>query len=277
MTEICRVGGMILAACFLAAAGTTSKADIIYGVSDSLDEIFSFDSSSPGGLLSAHALSGLDTGEQIRGIDWLNGTLYGLGDQSHLYTINPNTGAASLVGSGAFTPALNGVSFGFNGDSSQLYVESNLGQNITLNPNTGAATAGPNYTGATVEAMAYDSLNGNFYGLSAETGDLYGLNPATGATTLIGPSGITLSDELGFSISPGTGAAYFAGVVGGQSQLYDVNLSTGAFTALGALDPSELSTAGIDTIAVVPEPGTMGLLAVGGGLALRFWRRRQAN
>jgi len=109
----------------------------------------------------------------------------------------------------AFSPTLNGIDFGFNAGISQLYVSSDLGQNLTLNPITAVATAGPNYTGAGIDAMAYDYVNGDFYGISAATHDLYGMNPATGATSLIGPTGVGFVDRVGFDISP-VGNAYFS-------------------------------------------------------------------
>ena len=233
-----------------------------------------FSSTSPGDLLSAEAISGLSNGEQVRGIDWVNGILYALGDQSHLYTVNPTTGAATLVGPGAFTPTLDGIDFGFNAGTSQLYVASDTGQNLTLNPLTGAATVGPNYTGAPVDAMAYDYANGDFYGISADTDDLYLMNPTTGATSLIGPSGVSFSGRIGFDISPTTGQAYFAGTIGTEPELYNVNLVTGAFTEIGALVPDELGTAGTNSIAVVPEPATVAFLTIG-GLALLLYRRRK--
>ena len=119
-------------------------------------------------MLSAHNISGLLGNEQLRGIDWVAGTLYGLGDGSHLYTINPNTAAATLVGS--FSPILNGIDFGFNAGPSQLYVSSDLGQNLTINPGTTVATAGPNYAaGSSLDGIAYDYVSGIFYGSSGSS------------------------------------------------------------------------------------------------------------
>ena len=175
---------LALAAALAVASGSQANAELVYGVSDQLGQLVSFDSASPGTLLSANSIIGTQSGEQIRGIDWISGTLYGLGSQSHLYTINPTTGAATQVGA-AFSPVLNGIDFGFNAGTSQLYVASDLGQNLTINPVTGVATAGVNYTGASIDAMTYDYFSTSFYGISASTHDLYGMNPVTGATSLI--------------------------------------------------------------------------------------------
>ena len=264
-----------LAAGLAVASGIKANAELVYGVSDQLDQLVSFDSASPGTLLSALAITGTQSGEQIRGIDWIGGTLYGLGDQSHLYTINPLTGLATQVGTGAFSPSLNGIDFGFNAGTSQLYVSSDLGQNLTLNPVTGVATAGVNYTGASIDALAYDYFNTSFYGISAATHDLYSLNPVTGGTSLIGATGVSFADRIGFDISPVTDNAFFSGTVGGQTEFFSVNVSTGALSLIGDIGtPGEL-TSGLDSIAVVPEPTTVALSAIGGGFMLVLFRRKK--
>jgi hypothetical protein len=265
---------LVLAVGLTAASGSKASAELVYGVSDQLGELVSFDSATPGTLLSAHALTGMVSGEQIRGIDIIGSTLYGLGDQNHLYTINPATGSCTAVGSG-FSPVLNGVDYGFNAGTSQLYVSSDLGQNLTINPITGVATAGVNYTGASIDAMTYDYLSTSFYGISSATHNLYGVNPVTGGTILIGATGVSFADRIGFDISPITDNAFFSGTVGGQTEFYSVNLATGALSLIGDVGtPGEL-TSGLDSIAVVPEPTTAALTAIGGGFLLVLFRRKK--
>jgi len=269
---------LALAAALATASGITASAELVYGVSDSLGELVSFDSTTPGTLLTAHALTGMVSGEQIRGIDEIGGILYGLGDQNHLYTINPATGAVTAVGIG-FAPVLNGIDFGFNASASQLYVSSDLGQNLVINPSTGTATAGPNYTGASIDAMAYNYVNSLFYGISAVNQDLYLMNPVTGATSLIGPTGVNFVDRIGFDISDATDIAYFSGTVSSQTEFFTVNLTTGAMTLVGDVGtPGEFSS-GLDSIAVatVPEPTTLALAAMGGGAMLFLMRRKKLS
>ena len=256
---------LALAASLVAASGNTAKAELVYGVSDQLGELVSFNSATPETLFTAHALTGMVSGEQIRGIDVIGSTLYGLGDQNHLYTINPNTGSTTMIGTG-FTPVLNGIDYGFNASNSQLYVSSDLGQNLTINPVTGAATAAPNYTGAVIDSLAYNYASGQFYGISAVNHDLYVVNPVTGATSLIGPSGVNFVDRVGFDISGATDNAYFSATVSGQTEFFTDNLTTGALTLVGDVGtPGEFSS-GLDSIAVaeVPEPSIWAMLAIGG-------------
>ena len=264
----------VVAGCFVA---NEAKAELIYGVSDQLNQLVSFDSASPGTLVSAHNISGLQGNEQLRGVDWIDGTLFGLGDGSHLYIVNPNTAAVTLVGSGAFSPALNGIDFGFNSGTSQLYVSSDLGQNLTINPVTGVATPGPSYTpGSSLDALAYDYVSGNFYAISAASHNLFSVNPATGTMSLVGPTGVAFQDRVGFDISPNTGTAYFSATVGGQTEFYTVNKGTGALTLVGAIgNPGELSS-GLDSIAVVnvPEPSALAFLTLGGLLFGVFMRQK---
>jgi len=188
--------GIVLGLGLAASAGSTARAELVYGISDDLDQLVSFDSSTPGTLKSAISLSGMANGEQIRSIDWVSGVLYGLGDQNHLYSINTTTGAVTPVGS-QFSPILNGIDFGLSGGPSLLYVSSDLGQNLSLNPTTAAATVLPNYTGASLDSLAYDSITTGYLAVSAANDDLYSVNPTTGSTTLIGPQGLISSPGMG--------------------------------------------------------------------------------
>jgi hypothetical protein len=220
----------IIALVVTGAVEANAAGVLIYGVNNQLNELVSFNSTTPGTLIEALAITGLQPNEQVRGIFWTNGTLYCLGGSSRLYTINPSTGAATHIDI-QFNPLLNGVYFGFTGSPNQLYEVSDLGQNLAINPLTGAATAGPNYTGASISAMAYDPLNTTFYGISAVSHDLYTLNPATGSTTLVGSAGVSFVGGIGFAISQSGG--YFCGTVGGQAEFFMVNLSTGALSLIG--------------------------------------------
>jgi hypothetical protein len=177
---------------------------------------------------------------------------------------------------------LNGVNFGLAGSSSAgpLYVASDLGQNLSLNPTTGTATAGPSYTGASLNSIAYNYINGTYIGVSAVTHDLYTISPTTGSQTLIGPTGVSFLANVGLSVSPEFSAAYFSATIGTQTGFYDASTTTGALTFVGDVGTPGQFTSGLNSITatgihVVPEPATQALLAIGGGFGLLLFRRKK--
>jgi hypothetical protein len=231
-----------------AAAGS---AEPIYAVT-STNVLLQFDSATPGTATSV-AITGLQSGESILGIDLrpATGQLYALGSTSRLYTINPATGAATQVGSGPFTPALSGTSFGFdfNPTVDRIRVVSDADQNFRLNPDTGAvvatdtnlayATGDPNQgTNPNVVASAYTN---NFAGALTTTleaidsnldfGVLQGsvngtpISPNTGQLFSATPLGVNTSDAVGFDFSGLTGTGYLSltPVTGAASSLYTID------------------------------------------------------
>ena len=56
-------------------------------------------------------ITGLSAGVKIMAIDFrpATGQLYGVGNDSRIYVINPKTGAARAIGAGPFTPAIAGT------------------------------------------------------------------------------------------------------------------------------------------------------------------------
>ncbi|MFY1046751.1 DUF4394 domain-containing protein [Chryseobacterium sp. GP-SGM7] len=191
----------------------------------------------------AKAITGLQTGENILGIDFrpLNGQLYALGSTSRIYTINLGTGAATQVGSGQLTTLLVGTEFGFdfNPTVDKIRVVSNLGQNLRLDPITGGVTAvdgAINPTTITLGAAAYTN---NFAGATTtslfvidhSTDKLYLQNPPNNGTVVeVGSLGINITAANGFDIGSTSQKAYLLATVGSETKLYNVNTTTGAAT-----------------------------------------------
>jgi hypothetical protein len=105
------------------------------------NQLLGFDPNFPGFIRSRVAITGLNAGESLTGIDFrpATGRLYGVGSTSQLYVIDVRSGAAAKVG-GVFSTLLSGAEFGvdFNPVVDRLRIVSDTGQNLRVNPDTGA-------------------------------------------------------------------------------------------------------------------------------------------
>ena len=126
------IGGVFAAALvgsstLVPAPANAAPRELIYAV-DQYNNLFSFYSDQPQFLLTQNAIGGLFLNEEIRGLDYYNGSIYGLGSLNHLYILNPNNAFATQVGPG-LAPILNGASFGFdNGEF--VFVESDSSDHV---------------------------------------------------------------------------------------------------------------------------------------------------
>ncbi len=234
-----------------------------FGVSGD-NRLVSFLVGRPGTILADVGIAGLQTGETVEGLDFrpATGELFCLGSTSRVYRIDTSTGAATQVGSGAFTPALSGASFGFdfNPVVDRIRTVSDAGQNLRLNPNTGAVAgtdtnlayaAGDPGAGSTPRVVA-EAYVQNFAGATSTTlyaidsardvlvtqGNVNGTpnNPNGGMLFSVGALGIDAQDAAGFDVTP-FGGAFAALTPAGASaaSLYTLNVSTGAATLVGAI------------------------------------------
>jgi hypothetical protein len=269
--------------------------------------LVTFGSAAPGTIVSTVAITGLQSGEVLLGIDRrpANGLLYGLGSNSRLYTINTTTGAATEVGSpGAFT--LSGTAFGFdfNPVPDRIRVVSTDTTNLRLNPNTGtlagtdtplAYAAGDSGAGLAPRVVGSAYTN-NVSGATLTT--LFGIDsnrdvlvmqggpngvpsPNGGVLTTIGAGlGFNTSDLVGFDISGTSGVAYasLTAPTGGASQLFTIDLDTGAASLVGSIGggvPLTGLAASVGNPVTVPEPTSLLLMGIGGlGLIATVPRRR---
>ena len=271
-------------------SAATAQAETIFGLTTT-NALVSFDSTAPTMSSTAVNITGLaGTNERILGIDLrpATGMLYGLGSAGNLYTLNASTGSATFVASLMADPAdatnpfsgLMGSSFGidFNPTVDRIRITSNAGQNLRINPITGLVTSDAGLNGATasISASAYTNNDKNpatgtvLYGIDGATDMLYTQAPPNdGVQTAVGALGVNTSNVAGFDISGATGIAYAALTDGDTSKsgLYTVNLTTGAATLVGdfgfggatAYAPPLLDI----SVAAIPEPGSLALLAAG--------------
>lgn len=280
---------------FLACVGvlsltSASHAVLMFGIDDSSGQtLVAFDSASPGSYQNGAAISGLQAGETIKGIDFRPATneMFALGSSSRLYTLNPLTGVATEVPPpGAFTPTLNGSNFGFdfNPVIDRIRVVSNTKKNYVLNPNDGSATAAtdlafgpadPNFgVPANVEFSAYTNsvspapVATQLYGIDTGLDVLVTQTNSFGVLTTVGPLGVNVGAVGGFDIAGAGNIAYAALLPSStsSSNLYSINLLTGAATNLGQIDGgaviSSLTVAPDGFNPFVPEPASVALLAL---------------
>ncbi len=243
------------------AISARASADTLWGVT-STGDLITFDSATPGTITTTVAITGLQAGETLLGIDQrpATGQLYGLGSTSRLYLINPTTGVATAVSATPFA-ALDGTAFGFdfNPTVDAIRVVSNNEQNFRLNPNTGAIVGTGDTALSPAGSVVASAYVNNFAGTTTTT--LYGIDSAAdtlvlqgginstpspngGVITAVGPLGVDTADEVGFDISSNnTAFAAFNIAAGGTSTLYTINLNTGAATSVGAIGSGLLVTA----------------------------------
>ncbi|HEX8145931.1 MAG TPA: DUF4394 domain-containing protein [Pyrinomonadaceae bacterium] len=233
-------------------SATPASAATLYGVTGA-NTLVRFGSTSPGTIERTVTVTGLQGGETVVGIDARPATrqLYALGSAGRLYVVNPTSGRAALIST--VSTALSGTSFGvdFNPTVDRLRVVSDADQNLRINVDTGAATADGGLAYAAGDANAGQNPNvvGSAYTNSvagATTTTLYGIDsardvlvvqnpPNNGTLNTVGALGVDASDAVGFDIAPNGNTAFAALNVGGASQLYTINLTTGAATLFGGV------------------------------------------
>ena len=206
-------------------------------------------------------ISGLASGETLTGIDFRprDGRLIGLSSSSRLYTVDTLSAAAVAIGTAPFTPAVTGgvVGFDFNPTVDRIRVHAGAGQNLRLNPDNGAVAAidtALTYvagdagagTAPRIVATAYtNSVSG------ATATQLFGIDsgrdvlvlvgaPNGGRMTTVGALGVNTTDDAGFDIAgpDATREVYASLTVGSRSELFTINLATGAATRVGRIGVS---------------------------------------
>lgn len=194
----------------LASAAPAMAAETVYGLTAS-NKLVTFASDKPGLTSTPLAVTGLQAGEDIVGVDFRPATnqLYAVGSTSRLYVVDTVTGAATQVGAVFATP-LSGTTFGvdFNPNADRLRIVSDTEQNLSVNPNNGAVTAQAALNPGTpnVEGAAYTN---NFPG--APSTQLFDVD--------------TGDDSLKLQDPPGTGTLTTVGTTlfAGQSPTVDLN------------------------------------------------------
>lgn len=136
--------------------------------------------------------------------------------QGNVYTIDPATGLATLVGNsgfffGSLAFAPDGTLFMTGADFANGPVNPVL---VTLDPAT-AASLSSVATADFLEALAVRPSDGVLFGGTGDEGNIFTVDPLTGAETLVGNTGLNFVGDLAFSVpEPASLALLVIGILG---------------------------------------------------------------
>ena len=227
-------------------------------------------------------ITGLQAGETLLGIDFrpANKQLYAVGGTSRIYTINTDTGAATAVGTGQFSPRIVGRVYGFdfNPMADAIRLVSSEDQNLRISPTTGQivgtdtnvayvtgdTNAGKNIivTGAAYTNNTAGATSTQLYIIDAANNVLSRIDtPNNGQARTVGALGGGATGYVGFDIANGVAYATFstaassAGVVINspfEPAFGTIDLNTGKFTPLAPIGV-QINNLEIVGIAVQPR------------------------
>lgn len=275
---------ILLGLATVAATIAPAHAVTLYGV-DEVNNLIRFDSRNPGVVQRSVAITGLG-GSSVLGIDFRvrDGLLYALTDNNRVYTVNYNTGAARLLTSVALTGSNFAVDFNPTNTNLRLVSNDNTNYVLRFNPAPLALVPGVNvaYAAGTtglgdpdIISAGYTNNDNNaatgttLFVLDSANDILATQNAATGVLTAVGALGVNIGARTSFDISGLNNNAF----VQAGNTLYNINLTTGALSAIGNTDRTLFGLT-----AAVPEPSTWAMMMIGFGAvgaAARSSRRRR--
>ena len=253
-----------------------------------------FDVSTTTGAATNGRATGADV---ISGLAWDGSTLFGVTDAfgivngdaapGGLFTIDPVSGATTLVGNvgepGGFLAAEGEIDF--NPLTGTLVGStSNNGQTaiFDIDPTTGTASNVRSVSGVSdLSAFAFDA-SGTLWGLDPSftfgpdrpAAQLLTIDPATGDVLTSQSTDQVLGVVAGMDFNPITGELFVAdGDTQGTNNLYTLDTSSASFSLVGATDlPDPFGLSGLSAVQFIPAPGASAVLAIAGIGAAR--RRR---
>jgi Domain of unknown function (DUF4394) len=229
--------------------GWSKGPDRMFVATTNQNQLLTFNARNPDRIKDIQAITGLPTGVTLRGIDFRpkTGDLYGVGSDSVVYRVNPGTGIAIAEGP-AFTPALNGQSYGvdFNPAADAIRVVSDARQNLRLNPDAGTATQDMDLNPGMPQVVAAGYENSSFsfvqpmattlHVIDAASDTLFTQTPPN-AGTLTNPRKLRIDVGLntGFDVAGANNVGYLTDQGRRGTELYTVDLPTGKTKSLGRI------------------------------------------
>jgi len=197
-----------------------------------------------------------------------SGNLVGLRfdtDHFDLFSINPSTGASSMLTDNAFADFYGG-SFISNTTLGVGYAITDSSTLYQFDLATGQVLANPAVGGGGALALG---ASGNLVGLRFDTDhyNIVSINPQTGISSTLIDNAFPDFYSGTFKSNPSLGIGY---VLTDEQKLLQFDLSTGQVVSQPALDEIYRSLA----FAAVPEPSTYGLILSGVMFALGLFRSR---
>ncbi len=184
----------------------------------------------------------------------INGKLFATDFADSIYTVNPATGAATLLAKNSGLPPAPFVPGSQNPDGT-----------FNLADEAIWSAGGKLYA-------TYDAFVENFATSTVEAvtvaPKLYSIDPATGLATVIGAT------DLGIGAATEVNGVTYA-FDDSTTQIDTIDLSTGAATAVGNFDPAAEVLQG--AAPVTPEPASVGLAVLGFAALLFFARQRRSD
>jgi hypothetical protein len=241
------------------------------------NQLVTFSPTNPGTFTATTAITGLQGGETLVGLDYRpsNGLLYGLTNAGRNYVVNATTGAATLLSTS--TATLSGNNFGpdFNPVLDLVRQVSDQNQNLVINVDNGQTTTQSNLNrpAFSITAAAYiNSVPGanattptTLYDIDTNNNVLMIQSPQNNGTLMpVGPLGVTVTGVNGFEIqgsnqTGGTAAGFAALQTSATATpgLYNINLSTGAATLIGTIGvPTGSSITGLSASPSTTAPAS---------------------
>ena len=205
-------------------------------------------------------ISGLPGGVTLKGIDFRprTGDPYGVGSDSLVHPIDPNT--AIVVAEGpAFSTPRNDQFFGvdFNPAVDKIRVVSDAGQNLRLKVDEGTLlSADGNINPGTPQIVGSAYLNSGFspnvapstrlFAVDATSDQIFPQNPPNNGTLANGKShGINVQIDTGFDIAGDDNVGYLVTRNGRGSRLYTVDPMTGDTRRLRTVGNGRLALTGL--------------------------------